>query len=380
MRPKLYALITPLALLIFCGYTFAQDARFQRFDKNNDGKISPAELGAPRIFRTADKDGNGFISPAELAAAQQNRDSRPPAAVDPNAPFIQTAHTLTVDGRERSYIVQAPKKNDRPLPVVFFFHGGGGRGENMARIGFREMVASEGFIAVYPTAWYNHWNDGRNAVRIRSQRENVDDVKFIRAVVDDIAARQHIDRSRVFATGVSNGGIFCHYLAANAADLFAAIAPVIGGLAEPVAPSFKPSHPISLMVIQGDADPLVPIDGGPIGRSDRGGRIISTEAMLKLYLSRNGVTGLPTEELLPDIDPGDGCRTIVRRYPPGEGGVKVEYWRIQGGGHTLPGTRRIATTQKEIQIGKTSRDHDGLDEIWRFFKSCPPRQSSTNPQ
>jgi polyhydroxybutyrate depolymerase len=374
MRTRLYVCIPSLVFLFSCSDSLAQDARFQRFDKNSDGKISPEELGAPRVIRTADTDVDGFISSAEFAAAQQKRGSSPLAAVDPNAPFTQTTHALTVDGRERSYIVQAPKQHESPLPVVFFFHGGGGRGENMAKTGFREMVASEGFIAVYPTGWNNNWNDGRNAARIRSQQEDVDDVKFIRAVVDDIAARQRIDRSRIFATGVSNGGIFCHYLAANAADLFAAIAPVIGGLAEPVAPSFKPSHPISLMVIQGDSDPLVPIDGGPIARSDRGGRIISTEAMLKLYLSHNGIMDLPTEELLPDTDPDDGCRTLVRRYPPGVGGVKVEYWRIQGGGHTLPGSRRIASTEKEAHVGKTSRDHDGLEVIWRFFKSCPARE------
>jgi polyhydroxybutyrate depolymerase len=383
MNPKLHHSIAPVFLaLLGClgGQSFAQDARFQRFDKNNNGKISPEELGAPRLFRAADKDGDGFISPAEFAAAQQNRDRIAPAAVDPKGPFVQTTHSLTVDGRKRSYIVQAPKHHDALLPVVFFFHGGGGRGENMARAGFREMVVREGFLAVYPTGWNNNSNDGRNAARIAAQQEGVDDVKFVRAIVEDIATRHRIDRSRILASGASNGGIFSHYLAAKAADLFAAIAPVIGGLAEPVAPSLKPSHPISLVVVQGDADPLVPIDGGPIARSDRGGRVIPTEEMLTLYLARNGITGKPSEELLPDTDPADGCRTLVRRYPPGEGGVKVEYWRIQGGGHTLPGSRRIATAEKEAHVGKTSRDYDGLEVIWNFFRSCPPRKIEAKPQ
>ena len=61
----------------------------------------------------------------------------------------------------------------------------------------------------------------------------MDDVKFVRAIVDDLASRYKIDRSQIFATGVSNGSIFCHYLAAKVADLFADIAPVIGGLVEP---------------------------------------------------------------------------------------------------------------------------------------------------
>jgi len=287
--------------------------------------------------------------------------------------YRETSHKLKVDNREREYIVQAPTTLKGPLPVVFFFHGGGGRGENMAVRGFREMVARENFLAVYPTGWKNNWNDGRNAARIASQQEGVDDVKFVRAIVEDLAKRHKIDRGRIFASGVSNGGIFSHYLAAHAADLFAAVAPVIGGLAEPVAPKFKPSEPISLLVIQGDADPLVPIGGGPIARSDRGGRIIATEDMLRLYVKHNGITGKPTEETLPDKDPNDGCRTIIRRYPTGIGGVKVEYWLIQGGGHTMPG-RPAPFALKEALVGKTSRDFDGLEVIWKFFQSCPARK------
>lgn len=296
-----------------------------------------------------------------------------PTAVDPVASFVQSSHTITVDGRERHYVVQAPPTSSAALPVVFFFHGGGGRGENLARVGFREMVTRENFLAVYPSGWKNNWNDGRNATRIVSQQEGVDDVKFVRAIVDKLAASYRIDRSRIFATGVSNGGIFSHYLAARAADLFAAIAPVIGGLAEPVAPTFQPIHPISLLVLQGDVDPLVPIEGGAINHQERSGRVIATEEMLKLYLAHNGIAGAPEEQVLPDTDPDDGCRTVVRRYPPGRGGVRIEYWLNKGAGHTLPGPRRVSTAGKEARVGKTSLDYDALEVIWSFFKSCPPR-------
>jgi len=363
-------------------------ALFERLDSTCDGQVSKDEfrrmgmLGRgrfkerpallERIFGRLDADGSDSLSLAEFGRLSELRRK---GTLTARHSFTQTAHALTVDGRERAYIMQAPERHDGPLPVVLFFHGGGGRGENMARNGFRDMVAREGFIAVYPSGWRGNWNDGRNAARILSQQEDVDDVKFVRAIVQDIATGHRIDRSRIFATGVSNGGIFCHYLAATAADLVAAIAPVIGGLAEPIASSFMPSHPISLLVIQGDADPLVPKDGGPIGRSNRGGRVIPTEAMLGLYLARNGVSGQPTEEPLPDTDPDDGCRRSVRRYPPGEGGVKVEYWRIHGGGHTFPGSRRISTTDREARVGKTSRDYDGLEVIWRFFEACPAKAS-----
>ncbi len=356
--------------------------RFKQLDRNGDGKLSAEEAKSDRlvqrIFSAADADGDGKLSAEEIRSGLRKRfggdlvAERPLPA--PPAGVQQTVHRLTVDGRERSFIVQAPKTPKGHLPVVFVFHGGGGRGENMLmKANFGTLVAQENFLAVYPSAWKNHWNDGRNAPWITSQQEGVDDVKFVRAMVDQLAKQYPIDRSRIFATGGSNGGIFCHYLAAKAADLFAAIAPIIGGVAEPIAVDFKPSHPISLLVIQGDADPLVPIGGGSIAGSNRRGKIISTEQMITLYLKHNGITGPPKEELLPDVDPNDGCRTLVRRYPPGQGGVKVEYWLIQGGGHTLPGKEAPKAQMAEPLVGNTSRDFDFREVVWNFFKSSPPR-------
>jgi polyhydroxybutyrate depolymerase len=378
--PGIYGLPSPaLAQSTSPGGQFRD--RFKQLDRDGDGKLSREELarmsGLERVLSVADSDKDGFLTLQELQAYRNQLAAKhsPSATAPADAPYAQTEHRLVVDGRERTYIVQAPKESRGLLPVVFVFHGGGGRGANMANVGFRELVAKKQFLAVYPDGWRGNWNDGRNAPRIISQREGVDDVKFVRAMVDDLANRYPIDRTRVFATGVSNGGIFCHYLAAKAADLFAAVAPVIGGLAEPVATTFKPSHPISLLVIQGDADPLVPINGGPIAGSDRGGRVIATEEMLKKYLAHNGITGPPQLEQLPDRDPRDGTTTEVRRWPPGRDGVRAEYYLVKGGGHTMPG-RTPAGVLRETFAGKTSRDFDGLEVIWNFFKSCPPRRPS----
>jgi len=154
---------------------------------------------------------------------------------------------------------------------------------------------------------------------------------------------------------------------------------VIGGLAEPVAPTFQPSHPISLLVIQGEADPLVPIGGGAIAGSDRGGRVIPTEQMLKKYLAHNGIAGEPQVEQLPDLDPKDGTTTEVRRWPAGRDGVRVVYYLVKGGGHTMPGEPGGGALP-EAFMGKTSRDFNGPEVIWQFFKTCPPRVRPTAPR
>lgn len=305
-----------------------------------------------------------------VAAQEEDAVRRLPA---PPKGVVQTEHKVSVDGRERYFIVQAPSEPKGKLPVLFLFHGGGGRAENMLRrANFGELVARENFLAVYPSAWGGNWNDGRGAHRIASQQQGVDDVKFVRTIVEELSKRYSVERSRLFAAGLSNGAMFCHYLAARAADLFTAVVPIVGGLPEPVAARFQPSHPISLFVIQGDADPLIPIEGGYIGRGRRG-RIVATEEMLRLYLKHNGITGTPTEELLPDTDPNDGCRVVARRYPPGRGGVKVEYWLVRGGGHHLHGSMSALPDRLS---GKTCRDFVLQEVLWKFFQSCPPREKA----
>jgi poly(3-hydroxybutyrate) depolymerase len=83
----------------------------------------------------------------------------------------------------------------------------------------------------------------------------------------------------------------------------------------------------------------------------------------------------PEIERLPDREPKDGTTTEVRRWPPGRDGVRVEYYLVKGGGHTMPGRIRGGALHERF-VGKTSRDFDGLEIIWNFFKSCPPRRPS----
>ena len=89
-------------------------------------------------------------------------------------------------------------------------------------------------------------------------------MKFIRAAVDQTTKDFPIDRSRVFATGISNGAIMSHRLAAEASDVFAAVATVAGEMAPSMAEHFQPQYSVSVLIIHGDADPLVPIGGGDV--------------------------------------------------------------------------------------------------------------------
>ena len=281
-------------------------------------------------------------------------------------------HTVTVDGMSRNYLVFAPKGIEKPLPVVMALHGGGGNARQMERYTrFNDLAAKEGFLVVYPEAVDGNWNDGRGIEGVRAQQENIDDVKFVRIILDRISREHKIDRSRVFCTGISNGAFMSHRLAAEASDLIAAIAPVVGGMAPAMAKKFKPDYPVSILIIQGEADPLVPIHGGRVGfrRGRKRGQVIPTEETVSLYVRRNGNQGEPKIRTL-DQDKKDDTSVEIGKYPDGPGGVKTQMYIVRNGGHTWAGRPLYLP---EMLIGKASQEFSATDVIWEFFKSCPPR-------
>jgi polyhydroxybutyrate depolymerase len=282
--------------------------------------------------------------------------------------------TLSVDGRERTFLVYVPEtKADKPRAVVLALHGGGGNGRQMERYSrLNQTAKAHGFIVIYPDAVEANWNDGRGMDFIRAQKENIDDVKFLRAAVDAVAGETPIDRSRVFATGISNGAFMSHRLATEASDLVAAVAPVVGGMAPAMAEKFAPTYPVSILLIQGDADPLVPIGGGEVramGKS-RGKTVPIADALAK-YVARNGNQGDPVVTTQ-DNKPDDSTTVEFRKYADGAGGAKTHYYLIKQGGHTWPGRPLYLP---EAIIGKASQEFSASDVIWEFFNTCPPRKA-----
>ncbi len=290
------------------------------------------------------------------------------------APAVHPAKesTITVDGRKRTYLIFVPGEMKASVSVVFCLHGGGSNARQMERYTrFNELAAQQSFAVIYPESVDGHWNDGRAVETIRAHRENVNDVKFLRAVLDEVARQHDINRSRVFATGISNGGMMAHRLAAEASDMVAAIAPVVGGLPLNLAESFSPKSPVSILIIQGDADPIVPFAGGEVvaGGSQRGHLLPTTDTIGK-YVACNGN---PHEALVAafDTDPTDGTSVEITRFPPGRGGAKTELHVVKGGGHAWPGRPNYLPT---AAIGKASQDFSATEVIWRFFQSSPPRK------
>ncbi|RUL88570.1 alpha/beta hydrolase family esterase [Tautonia sociabilis] len=300
-----------------------------------------------------------------------------------------SARSLVVGELERTYRVYVPQGWSRPAPAVFVFHGEGGTSETIQRYcRFDPIADEEGFVVVYPQGVGRNWDYGPDAPVVRSRGfgalysrdatseetdQRVDDVAMVRAVAEELGELGLIDLGRVFATGISSGAMFCHRLASEASDLVTAVAPVSGGMAEPVAERFSPEFPVSLMAIIGEDDPLMPVSGGPVAPllpQDRG-RVAPADATIARYLERDAIQGLPTVTVLPDSPEDDGTTTRVFSYPSGRGGALVWVYRIEGAGHNWPGRPLNYHVQ---MVGKASQDFDASLAIWDFFKRCPSRR------
>ncbi len=284
------------------------------------------------------------------------------SATDPLKTFGE-ARTMMHDGIERAFLLRLPQgvHDVAGLPLVLVLHGGHGSGEKVARVtAFADAADRHGFVAVFPDAVGTHWNDGRG-----QPGETADDVGFLSALAADLAREFELDRRRVYATGISNGGMMALRLGAEATELFAAIACVAASIPEPVFRKRRPSAPLPVLIINGDADPVVPWEGGEVRvQSNVLGRVVSTEEMVRFWVEHNGCAPAPEIAWLPDADPHDGMRVRVETYRGGADDARVTLYVVEGGGHAWPGGEQYLP---DWVIGKTARDIDATEDIWRFF-------------
>jgi polyhydroxybutyrate depolymerase len=194
---------------------------------------------------------------------------------------------------------------------------------------------------------------------------DVDDVAFVEALLEDAAKFHAIDPHRIYATGMSNGGIFSHYLALKLSPRIAAIGVVAGGIAPEIATEFKPASPVSVMIMHGRSDPIVPFGGGAVARTH--GSIVPTETAVKLWRDADGLTGEPTRLSKPAKTPAN-CGEEWQSWSGGRDGSALTFIALDGGGHTWPQGKPYLPA---AIIGKVCPELDATRTIWEFFKQHP---------
>lgn len=282
------------------------------------------------------------------------------------------AQTQQIQVQGRNVLVHVPARYDpgRPAPLVLAFHGGGGSAGFMAddsRYGLQRQADQGGFIVAFPNGASRlpggrlaTWNAGACCGYARDQ--DSDDVGFARAVVNAIEARYAVDAGRVFATGMSNGGMLAHRLACEAADVFRAVASVAGTDATT---RCSPSRPVSVLHIHARDDDHVRFDGGAGPGAFRDPHsvmdFISVPETIARWVQRDQCSGGPQRVLQV---PGAWCDA----YRNCAGGAQVQLCVTDTGGHSWPGADRVRPGKEAASTAL-----DASAAIWRFFDSQPRR-------
>jgi len=322
---------------------------------------------------------------ANKSAIEPQTSGKPAAVTDNTTASLQNyTDSILVNGLQRSYLVHLPASYDksRPWPLVIVLHGGGSEAKTMDPLtDFNALADKQGFVVVYPEAYKHlitgpglsqHWNDGRGDPGIKAQAENIDDVAFISALIDHLVQNLTIDEKMVYATGISNGAFMSNRLGCELSDKIAAIAPVAGNIPQKTASIWSPSRSVSVLIINGTEDPVVPFNGGDVSSlSLKTGKVISVADTVKFWVSKDGCLAAPETEQLPHLNPNDSTSTIVERYTGCRNGTEVVLYKVNGGGHTWPGGLQYMS---EKLIGQTSRDFSATETIWQFFKLHPMKQ------
>jgi polyhydroxybutyrate depolymerase len=290
------------------------------------------------------------------------KDGSPTTVAD--KPSEQKTINLTVDGNGRSFIVYLPTgyNNAGKMPLIFSIHGGSGTPEGMIEIAnFKTIAERDKIVLVYQAGIQNNWNDGRPTP---PNQLGINDVSFFNQMCDYMIANYSVDGSRIYATGISNGGFMASRLGCELGNRIAAFAVVAATMeALTITPNCNPGRPVPAIYIHGTSDPLCLFTGG-VMTAGFGGTILSHFQAIDKWVTLNGCNTTPTVTDLPDIA-NDGTTIKRRVYSGGTNGAEVVSYVVLNGGHTWPQGFQYLP---EAAIGKTSQDLNACEIIWTFFK------------
>lgn len=286
----------------------------------------------------------------------------------------QTDIVLDAGGGEYDVRIYVPTAHDgiSELPLVLNFHGFGSNGQQQAALsGYEELAEAEGFIVVHPTGIPASTDEeARNSWELADVDDpEKDDVAFVDELLDVLIADYCVDESRVYATGMSGGGLFTSRLVCDMSDRIAA-AVSVAALA--YSDSCQPDRAVPFMAIHGTDDPTVPFDGDLTGTRFEG------EAFAEVLFEDN-----PIPQQFGEFAAVMGCapegervqqspEVMVTSYEDCDEAVPMVFYEVIGGGHSWPSSSlaapdsRVADRLAEIQ-GYTTFEIDATADGWAFL-------------
>ncbi len=228
--------------------------------------------------------------------------------------------------------------------------------------GYSALADEAGFVLAMPRAVGEIWNDGRYGGARWPDRDGIDDVGYLLAVIDDVGERRGTDPGRIYLVGMSNGATMAGRLACERPERISAIAQVAGTAAVEVAAAHTQAVPLPVLQIHGTKDRAMPYAGGRAGLLMRllvrraASPVLAVDAWARLWAERNGANGDPqAESIASDV--------ILRRWRGPTPASDLDFYRIEGGGHTWPG----AHLWMPPHLGRVCRSLDATRVSWEFL-------------
>ena len=308
-----------------------------------------------------------FAAACASGDGETRRDTVPPRPDTVPPPTSEksdgTANTITVDGRERTYLVHRPTTIDRDdgTSLVVVLHGGFGTAAQARQsYGWDAKADAENFVVAYPNGIDRAWNAGTCCGR--PQRDGVDDVKFLGAVIDQVTRAEGVVPDRVYATGISNGGMMAYRLACELPGKVVAIGPVAASMT--VGCDQPAPRPTGVLHIHGLDDRNVPFAGGVGTKGVAKDERPSIPSVIERWRAIDGCAGVPATTTA-----GAVTTTISG---PCAAGTEVVLVTVAGAGHQWPGsTPASAAARRALDLDVPSTALDATATLWDFFSRQP---------
>lgn len=263
--------------------------------------------------------------------------------------------------RERTFLSYIPAALKPRPALLIVLHGTGLNGAKMRQwtgYEFDQLAERHGFVLVYADGYKENWNDCRKNAPFPAKKENIDDVGFLHAIINQYKTSHDIDADKVYLFGFSNGGQMAYRMAMENPGAIAGIASVAANLPEPSTIICSADGPTpKVLLINGTADGINPYEGGEVKLFGKKlGMSISAHATAVHFATRNSALQHMGENLLQDES--ITADTWLKADVP-----YVKHVTLHGAGHTIsqPSFRfpRI--------LGKTARNYNSPVEACKFF-------------
>jgi polyhydroxybutyrate depolymerase len=282
------------------------------------------------------------------------------------------SHSIKIDSISRKFYFHVPYSLSSSPRLIFVLHGSTMTAAQMQLITGHQFDKladnTRDTIIVYPQGYHKYWNDCRRSARSQAKQNSLNEALFFQEMIAFFKQRHNVDSGKIFLTGFSNGGHMGFKLAQENPELFRGYAIISANL--PVANNNdckESKKPVSLLLINGTADPVNPYDGGKVVVNDGldRGDVVSTNETMNYWrnLTHCKVDG---ENEMPDTEESDHSKASMITYLCPNSKHHLKLIKILNGGHNVPNPTFFLWPRNVV--GNVNEDLNVPEIIFDYFR------------